>query len=163
MLRRLDSLGAARWVLVAATRRTAAAIASRLFHADSGSRAAPTLRLPRYHANAVLCTPESLRHVPPDERRPFAGIILIDMLCEVHLARGFENGDYHVANDRPQHVASFRNSLSRDGWAPPLIMSTQRPAKSVWTDTVARSLRPGRPLARGRRRADMLRSWPRRH
>jgi hypothetical protein len=87
----------------------------------------------------VLCTPESLRHVRPDERRPIAAILLIDMLCNVHLARGVENGDFRVANDRPQHVARFRNSLSRGGWAPPLIILSQRPAKSVWTDTVARA------------------------
>ena len=87
----------------------------------------------------VLCTPESLRHVRPDERRPVAAIIVLDMLCHIHLARGFENGDFHVANDRPQHVASFRNSISRDGWSPPLIILTERLAKSVWTDTVARA------------------------
>jgi hypothetical protein len=139
-LRRLESPGTARWVLVAATKKMAAVIARQWFQAESGSWVAPTrLTLPRYHMNLVLCTPESLRQVQPDERRPIAAIILIDMLCNVHLARGFENGDFHVANDRPQHVANFRNSLSRGGWAPPLIILTRKPAKSVWTDTVAQA------------------------
>jgi hypothetical protein len=140
-LRRLESPSASRWVLVAATRKMAAVIASGWLQADSDSWLDPTaLNLPRYHMNLVLCTPESLRHVQSDERRPIAAIIVLDMLCNVHLARGgFENGDFHVANDRPQHVASFRNSLSRGGWSPPLIILTERLAKSVRTDSVARA------------------------
>ena len=118
----------------------AAVIAHRWFQAEPGSWVAPTtLILPKYHLNIILCTPESLRRVKADEQRPIAAIILIDMLCNVHQARGFERGKFHIANDRPQLVASFRNLLLCDGWAPPLIILTQRPAKSVWTDTVARA------------------------
>jgi hypothetical protein len=36
-------------------------------------------------------------------------------------------------------LASFRNSLGFNGWAPPLFVLTQKPAKSVWTNTVARA------------------------
>ena len=137
-LKGLESPDAANWVLVAATKKMAAAIECRWFQAESGNWVAPTtLILPRYHRNIILCTPESLRRVEADKKRSIAAIILIDMLCNVHKARGFERGNFHIENDRPQLIANFRNSLLRDGWAPPFILLTQKPAKSVWTDQVA--------------------------
>jgi hypothetical protein len=139
-LKGLERPDAAKWVVVAATKKMAAVIADRWFQAESGNRVVPsTLILPRYHRNIILCTPESLHRVEANEQRSIAAIILIDMLCNVHKARGFERGNFHIANDRPQLVANFRNSLLRDGWAPPLIVLTQKPAKSVWIDPLVRA------------------------
>ncbi len=139
-LKRLESPDAANWVLVAATKKMAATIECRWFQGESVNWVAPTtLILPRYHRNIILCTPESLRRVDADKKRSIAAMILIDMLCNVHKARGFERGNFHIENDRPQLIANFRNSLLRDGWAPPFILLTQKPTKSVWTDQVARA------------------------
>jgi len=139
-LRGLEKPDAANWVVVAATKKMAAVIVQRWFQAESGGRVAPTtLRLPRYHMNILLCTPESLHRIEADKKRTIAAIILIDMLCNVHKARGFDRDSFHIGNDRPQLVANFRNSLLCDGWAPPLMVLTQKPAKSVWTDTLARA------------------------
>jgi hypothetical protein len=42
-------------------------------------------------------------------------------------------------NDRPQHVVNFRAALDAGGWQPPLLLLTERPAKSVTTVDVARA------------------------
>ena len=42
-------------------------------------------------------------------------------------------------NDRPQRVVDFRADLTIDGWQPPLIVLTSRPAKAVDPDVVARA------------------------
>jgi hypothetical protein len=47
-------------------------------------------------------------------------------------------GNVH-RNDRPQHVVNFRAALAVDGWQPPLLLLTTRPAKAVNTDVVARA------------------------
>lgn len=139
-LRGLERPDAANWVLVAATKKMAAVIAHRWFQAEPGSWVAPTtLILPQSHLNIILCTPESLCRIEAAKRRTIAAIFLIDMSCFVHRARGFDRNSFHIGNDRPQLVANFRNSLLCDGWAPPLIILTQKPAKSVWIDTLARA------------------------
>jgi len=139
-LKGLERPDKATWVLIAATKKMAAVIVQRWFQAETRRRvSAATLILPRCYANIVLCTPETLRRVEAEQRRTVAAIILIDMLCNIHNARGISKGTFHITNDRPQLVANFRNSLLCDGWAPPLIILTQKAAKSVWTDDVARA------------------------
>lgn len=131
----------ANWIVIAATKKMAAVIVQRWIAAPTLRRVAvTTLKLPKSRCNVTLATPESLKRVPFDSAHKIAGLILVDMLCHVHRAREMPNaGAFFVANDRPQMIANFRNSLSVDGWAPPLIILTQKPAKSVYTDKVARA------------------------
>ena len=69
-----------------------------------------------------------------------AGLIILDPPCLMYQARGGRDGWGHTfRNDRPQRVVNFRASLDRDGWQPPLLLLTERPAKSVTTDAVARA------------------------
>ena len=68
-----------------------------------------------------------------------AGIILLDLQCMVHRARGFNNGNFRVCHDRPQLIVDFRSCLSVGQWAPPLIFLSQKPAKSVSTITMQRA------------------------
>jgi hypothetical protein len=142
-LKRLEehSPDAPTWVVVAAAKKMAAVIVHRWFLPE-GARpvTVSTLELPKAHANIRLCTPETLRRVPAQEKTNIAGLILLDMLAHVHKFRnGFDVHGFHVSNDRPQLLANFRNSLDFGGWAPPLFILTQKPAKSIWTDTVARA------------------------
>ena len=130
---------APKWVLVAATKKMAAVICQRWFISEKRRVAASTLKLPQVRANIWLCTPETLKKAAPADPSRIAGLLLIDMLCQVHKARGLDNGAFHVRNDRPQNIANYRSSLCVDGWSPPLFVLSQKPAKSVWTDTVARS------------------------
>jgi len=151
---------APRWLLVAATKKMAAVIIQRWFRERQVARlATTTLRLPKVHRNIVLATPESLRRIGDNECREIAAIIAVDMLCQIHQARsGIQHGNFFAANDRPQLIANYRNALAHDNWLPPFVLLTQKAAKSVPTDSVARaycldawwfvdgaSLRCGRP------------------
>jgi hypothetical protein len=140
-LQGLESLNSsATWVVIAATKKMAAVFVHRWFAPTENRIAVTALKLPKRRANVMLATPETLRHIPRDSIQNVAGLILVDMLCHVHCARQIGSpGGFSVANDRPQMIADFRYSLSIDGWAPPLIIVTQKPAKAVYTDNIART------------------------
>ena len=142
-LKRLEdhSADAPTWVVIAASKKMAAVIVDRWFLSEGAKpMAVTTLKLPKARSNILLCTPETLCGVLAQATPNIAGLILIDMLCHVHKLRsGFESGNFHVGNDRPQFLADFRNSLGVGGWTPPLFILTQKPAKSVWTDNVVRA------------------------
>jgi len=129
------------WIIVAATKKMAAVFVQQWFRAGQGDRVAiTTLKLPKVHQNIILATPESLRRLGAAERCNIAGIVVVDMLCHIHKARGgIQNGTFFASNDRPQQIANFRNSVAIDGWLPPLLFVTEKPAKSVTTDAVARA------------------------
>lgn len=65
-----------------------------------------------------------------------AGIIVLDMFCTIHKARGFENRGFRVQHDRPELIVNFRSSLSHGCWSPPLIFCVQKPAKAVGTNSM---------------------------
>jgi len=136
-----DATSNARWVLVAATEKMAAVIVQRWFLSQTVDRIPlAALEIPKSQGNILLCTPESLSNLDSRHRQMIAGLLLIDMLCNVHEARGIKTpGGFRVQHDRPQFVANFRGSLLEDGWTPPFLILTQKPAKAVWTDTVARA------------------------
>jgi hypothetical protein len=141
-LQRLESSSlSARWIVIAATKKMAAVFVQRWIAFPRRRRVGvTTLKLPKSRGNVTLATPESLKNIATDSLQNVAGVILVDMLCHVHCAREMPNsGAFVVANDRPQMIANFRNSLSIDGWAPPLIILTQKPARSVSTENVARA------------------------
>lgn len=87
--------------------------------------------------------PEDLKHLLPlaRETQPgLAGVILLDPLCGLYGSRGGTDSwgnVYH--NDRPQHLVNFRAAFNADGWLPPLLLLTTKPAKAVNTEVVARA------------------------
>jgi len=129
-----------RWVIVASSKDVAALVVQQWFRADSARRVAvTTLKLPQVSSNIVLTTPESLKRISAGDRAAVAGIVLLDLLCHVHKLRGMQRGHFHIANDRPQHVADFRNDIAVGDWLPPLFLLTHPPAKSIETAAIARA------------------------
>lgn len=121
------------WVVVLSTKKMAAIVSNKQREKE-GRR--PVKHAPRYwqRGNAVYTTPEGLYSYAKD-RSPetrTAGILLVDTLCHVHMARGEDRLGWNV-NDRPQRIADFRADVTVDGWAPPLLLLTRKPAKSVNT------------------------------
>src|SRR5206468_12325952 len=91
-----------------------------------------------------VAIPEDLKQLLPLARAlapGIAGVIILDPLCIMYQARGGTDswGRVHC-NDRPQHIVNFRAALDADGWQPPLLLLTTKPAKAVNTDNVARAL-----------------------
>jgi hypothetical protein len=89
-----------------------------------------------------VAIPEDLKQLLPIARglvHGLAGLIIFDPECIIYKARGGRDwwGTVH-RNDRPQHVVNFRAALDVDGWQPPLILLTTKPAKAVNTTIVAR-------------------------
>lgn len=129
-----------RWVVIVASKKMAVLVIQQWFRStDADNVDAATLQLPEVRSNIVLTTPESLGEISDANRQNVAGILLLDMLCHVHDARGMRNRAFVVQHDRPQLIANFRNDISHEGWLPPLILLTQKPAKSVSTTAVARA------------------------
>jgi hypothetical protein len=90
-----------------------------------------------------VAVPEDLKQLLPGARAlapGLAGVIILDPRCITYKARGGTDswGKVHC-NDRPQHIVNFRAALDADGWQPPLLLLTTRPAKAVNTDVVARA------------------------
>lgn len=81
----------------------------------------------------IFTTPERLVNVAENavmNNTRVAGLILIDLNCMVHKARG----NQWVANDRPQHVIDCRARLTTEEWSPPLIVFTDGLARSINTE-----------------------------
>jgi hypothetical protein len=90
-----------------------------------------------------VAIPEDLRQLLPLARKVeagIAGVIILDPLCLLYKARGGTDrwGKKH-RSDRPRHVVNFRAALDSEGWQPPLLLLTEKPAKSVNTEVVARA------------------------
>jgi hypothetical protein len=87
--------------------------------------------------------PEDLKQLLPFARRidaGVAGVIILDPMCVMYQSRrGRDTSGHWHPNDRPQHVVNFRADLASDGWQPPLILLTDKPARSVTTTEVARA------------------------
>lgn len=84
----------------------------------------------------VFSTPEKLRHIPWEmtgQPSRIAAIILLDLPCCLHRARGFAEQEEYAGNDRPQLIANCRSRLANGPWSPPLFILTQKPAKSINT------------------------------
>jgi hypothetical protein len=90
-----------------------------------------------------VAIPEDLKQLLPLARglaSGVAGVIILDPACIMYKARGGIDswGNVHC-NDRPQHVVNFRAALNMDGWQPPLLLLTTKPAKAVNTQVVVRA------------------------
>jgi hypothetical protein len=68
-----------------------------------------------------------------------AGLIVLDPECIMYKARGWNRWGRTIHNDLPQHVVNFRAALDEDGWQPPLLLLTTKPAGAVYTESVARA------------------------
>jgi len=134
-LDRADSGG--RWIVITATKKMNAV----LFAEWQLQRTSfiPLNRVPTYWtaSQLIFAPPEGLGKIDNREllKDPgVAGLILLDMQCFVHKARSMTTRyNFKVQNDRPQLIANFRSRLCREGWLPPLMFWTEKPAKSVWT------------------------------
>ena len=137
VMRKLEVLASlqypSRWIFVAARQWMADDLYGRIPPAEKSRR---RTRRPEFwdYGNATITTPEGLRRYSRQMTglRPVAGIVLIDISCNVHRARG-EKGTPWARNDRPQRVADFRADCALGGWRPPLLLFTAKPAKSVNT------------------------------
>jgi hypothetical protein len=128
------------WIVACASKDMACLFVRQWCQMDERSWVtARKLSLPQNHGNVVLATPESLPAIGGAERNDVAALILVDMLCHIHKARGIRKRDFVVQHDRPQLVADFRNVLGLEDWLPPLILLAKEPAKSIATDPIARA------------------------
>ena len=131
------------WVVVPHSRQLACELFAKWPHADHVVTP-PRANNSVWRSRKVwFAIPEDLRHLLPLVRKldsGIAGVIIVDPDCIIYKARGGTDAWGHVhSNDRPQHVVNFRASLNAEGWQPPLLVLTQKPAKSVNTDIVART------------------------
>jgi hypothetical protein len=94
----------------------------------SGSR-----DLPWRLGSVIFATPEKLRSIGAGHLagKPVLAVVLVDPQGIVHQARGGA-GPYRF-NDRPQHIARFRQTHEVGFWSPPFFLLTQQPAKSLST------------------------------
>lgn len=128
------SRGSGKWIAVMGT-DTRHWVMYNLWRGLEESDTIPVKKLPPFWTanKLVFTTPEKLRLVLREvleNHWSVGGIILVDLECNIHLARG----NQWVRNDRPQHIVDFRASLTRMGWAPPLLVITQGLARSVNTE-----------------------------
>lgn len=132
-----------RWIIVPSTRKSAAAVYQRWLDSIDVWYVDPEEVPNIWHGdNVTFCLPESLAELTAplkDDEIDVAGIIVLDLECVVHRARGFNNGNFRVRHDRPQLIVDFRSSLAIGRWAPPLIFFSQKPAKSVTTNSMQRT------------------------
>jgi hypothetical protein len=133
------------WVVVPPSRDASCALFDQWPHTDHVSERPGSKNNFIWRSRKVwFAVPEDLEQLVPPARSfaiGVAGIIILDPHCVLYQDRGGTDGWGHTyRNDRPQHVVNFRASLDRDGWQPPLLLLTERPAKSVNTVEVARAL-----------------------
>lgn len=129
-----DSPGKAVWITVLGTKLRHQALFDQWDDPESGLKT-KTRDLPPYWQSKklVFLTPEKLSKWSCENEASMqcvAGIILVDLDCNVHKQRGHST----MANDRPQHIVNFRASLYRMGWSPPLIVMTRKATRSVNVD-----------------------------
>ena len=131
------------WVVVPHSRQLACELFAKWPHADHVVEPPSSMNYAWRSRNVWFAIPEDLRHLlrlARDLESQIAGVIILDPDCIIYRARGGTDTWGHIhSNDRPQHVVNFRASLSADGWQPPLLLLTNKPAKSITTDVVARA------------------------
>ncbi len=130
------------WVVVPHSRDLASELFANWPHADHVTERPTTANSAWRSRKVWVAVPEDLKQLLPLARAlapGIAGVILLDPLCIVYKARaGTDSWGKVHRNDRPQHVVNFRAALDADGWQPPVLLLTTKPAKSVNTEVVAR-------------------------
>jgi hypothetical protein len=131
------------WVVVPHSRDLACELFAKWPHIEHVTER-PTSSNSTWRSRKVwVAIPEDLIQLLPLARElapGLAGVIILDPMCIMYQARGGTDsrGKMH-RNDRPQHVVKFRATLEADGWQPPLLLLTTKPAKSINTMSVART------------------------
>lgn len=131
------------WVIVPHSRDLACELVASWPHSDQLT-GRPTSKNSVWRSRKVwVAIPEDLTQLLPLVRgltSGLAGVIILDPACTIYRARGGIDlrGNVH-RNDRPQHVVNFRAALDVDGWQPPVLLLTTKPAKAVNTHVVARA------------------------
>jgi hypothetical protein len=143
-LGRLDmNPGGGVWVVVPLGRDMSCALFDKWPHPEHVTERPGSKYITWRSRKVWVATPEDLKRLLPLARSlatGIAGVIVLDPPCLMYRARGGPDGRGRMMyNDRPQHVVNFRASLDSDGWQPPLLLLTTKPAKSVNTDPVARA------------------------
>lgn len=131
-----DTRYPARWLVVLPTEQLAETVyGNSMFDPDRRKR----IHVPTFwdHHNVTYTTPEGLNsyRAVSVSNGTLAAVLLADPACHVHEARDlFVPG--HGVHDYPQRIADFRADLGRNGRAPPFLILTKRPAKSVSTQSM---------------------------
>jgi len=127
----------ATWVVISATCGMAASV-YKLWHFPEGDEYVSPAKVPPYWRTQRLLftTPEGLRDIGPAQidGASIAGLLLLDLQFNVHMARGMESGNFYVQHDRPQFIVDFRARCAREDWSPPLLIFAKKPAKALNTD-----------------------------
>jgi hypothetical protein len=131
------------WVVIPHSRNLACELFAKWPSTDHVS-GRPTSNSSVWRSRKVwVAIPEDLKQLIPFAQAltpSLAGLIILDPACIIYKARGGTDswGNVHC-NDRPQHIVNFRASLNAEGWQPPLLLVTTKPAKAVNTQIVARA------------------------
>lgn len=130
------------WVVVPTSRNLASELFARWPHTEYVAER-PGCDNSVWRSRKVwVAIPEDLKQLLPLGllKSGLAGVIILDPECLMYRTRGGTDprGNVH-RNDRPQHVVNFRAAFDADGWQPPLLLLTTRPAKAINTDVVARA------------------------
>jgi hypothetical protein len=142
-LKNLDEASAdVLWLVVVATKKMNAAVYKMLKRPGSLLWIDPK-KVPAVWSagHLIVTTPEGLSRMRPErllneyggERKQVTAILVIDMLCNLHKARGDQEGFQMHWKDRPQEIANFRSALAGGRAAPPILIFTQQRAKSIET------------------------------
>jgi hypothetical protein len=131
------------WVVVPHSRNLACEMFTGWPNTDDVS-GRPTSNMSAWRSRKVwVAIPDDLKQLLPFAQSlspGLAGLIIVDPECIMYRARGGTDswGNVH-RNDRPQHIVNFRAALDAEGWQPPLLLLTTKPAKSINTEVVARA------------------------
>jgi hypothetical protein len=131
------------WIVVPLGRNLARELFSRWPHTGCVTNLVGTDYCAWQSRKVWVAIPEDLKRILPRARSitpGVAGLIILDPPCLMHMARGGISswGNAH-RSDRPQHIVNFRAAFESDGWQPPVVLITERPAKSANTEAVARA------------------------
>ena len=131
------------WVVVPLGRELAHELLANWPHTDYVTKLVKPYKCAWRSRKVWVAVPEDLNRLLPQVRAlepGLAGVVILDPPCLMYRTRGGADSKGNVwCNDRPQHVVNFRAALDRSGWQPPILLLTERPAKAVTTEAVARS------------------------
>jgi hypothetical protein len=137
----VDRRATVSWILIVDEISTARYAICRWRQSSSEGRPAPIAVEPPYaYGNLIITTPERLKSARVSDCGNVAATIVLDTLCEMHKTwRGLSDARWTGRKDLPQLIANFRSKLAVGNWVPPLVLLTDRSAKSVNSSAIARA------------------------
>jgi hypothetical protein len=138
-LRQLDNCGTGgHWVVVLSTKKMAAAFYQRWLNDSDIYFVKPTDVPPVWKSERIYFTVpehlEDLADVLIESECDVAGVIVLDLFCIIHQPI-LDARQRRVVCERSEFVVEFRSRLRSEHGAPPLLFLSQKPAKSVNTQT----------------------------